>query len=163
MHTHTMSTDATNTHIHILRYHAHALTWMLHLSLTLVHIFAKGYIREPGVITLPWVPLPSLEQLRTQKFWPQNGCLSGMEVSHHSYNQVKPSEYHQCAQQSQGSGFISPRDLSAELICCSGNRILVLHDSDSSQTLKTFPVLNDWLGDTTTRIYSHKRIPTELG
>lgn len=29
---------------------------------------------------------------------------------------------------------------------CSGNRILVLHDSDSTQTLKTFSVLSDWLG-----------------
>lgn len=59
----------------------------------------------------------------SQKPWPQNGCLSGMEVSHHPDNQVQPSEYHQCVQQCQGSGFTAPRDLSVELICCSGNRI----------------------------------------
>lgn len=50
-------------------------------------------------------------------------------------------------QQSQGSEFISPCDPSVELICCSGNWILVVHDSDSSQTLKTFSALNDWLDD----------------
>lgn len=35
--------------------------------------------------------------------------------------------------QSQGSEFIPPHDLSVELICCGGNGILVLHDSDSSE------------------------------
>lgn len=97
----------------------------------------------------------------TQKFWPQNGCLSGMEVSHHPDNQAKPSEYHQCAQQSQGSGFTAPRDLSVELICCSGNRILVLHDSDSSQTLKSFPVLHDWLDDSQHRTQQYGFIVTK--
>lgn len=120
--------------------------------------FCQGvYQRTRCYCTPLWVPLSSLEQLMTQKYWPKNGCLSGMDVSHHPYNQVKPSEYHQCAQQNQGSGFTSPRDLSVELICCSGNRILVMHDSDSSQTLKTFPVLNDWLGDTAIRFIVTKK------
>lgn len=43
---------------------------------------------------------------------------------------------------------------------------LVLHDSDSSQTLKTFSVLNDWLdesGHWTIQFCSHKWIARELG
>lgn len=51
------------------------------------------------------------------------------------------------SQQSQGSQFISPHDLSVWLICCNGNRILGLHGSDSNQTQKSFSVLNDWLDD----------------
>lgn len=161
-------TQCSRTHTHI---HTHAVAHALRLILTL-DIFCPGVYQRTRCYRTPlWVPLSSPEQLMTpgsQKLWPQNGCLSGMEVSHHPDNQVKPSEYHQCAQQSQGSEFTPPRDPSVELICCSGNRILVLHDSDSSQTLRTFSVSNDWLddswqSDTTIRFHGHEGAAAELG
>lgn len=114
------------------------------LRIILQTVFATGYDREAGVIALPGEShFSSPEQLMSQQPWPQNGCLPAMEVSRHPDNQVQPSEYHQPARQSQGSGFSPPPDLSVELIRCSGNRIFLLHDSDSRQTLATFPVLND--------------------
>lgn len=133
--------------------HSHTLTHLrwhgCYTSPSLETFLAQGDTRKPGVIAFPCDShFPPPEQLMTQwspKLWSQNGCLSGMEVSHHPDNQVKPFEYHQCAQQSQGSECSSPHDPSLELICCRRNRILVLHDSDNRQTLETFSILNDWL------------------
>lgn len=169
-HMHTVFTHThTNTHDHTLPHTCSGTSTAPHPHSR--HFCPGVYQRTRCYRTPLWVPLSSPEQLMTlgsQKLWPQNGCLSGMEVSHHPDNQVKPSEYHQCAQQSQGSEFTPPRDPSVELICCSGNRILVLHDSDSSQTLRTFSVSNDWLddswqSDTTIRFHGHEGAAAELG
>lgn len=112
------------------------------------HTFLPRGISENQVLSHSPVSLTFFPRaINDTEILPQNDCLSGVDVSHHPDNQVKPLEYHQCMQQSQGLELTSPHDLSVELNCCSGNRILVLHDSAGSHIVKTFPVLNDWLDD----------------
>lgn len=55
-------------------------------------LFCQGvYQRSRCYRTPQRVPLSSLEQLMTKKVWHQNGCLSGMEVSHHPW---QPGQAH---------------------------------------------------------------------
>lgn len=105
------------------------------LRIILQTVFATGYDREAGVIALPGEShFSSPEQLMSQQPWPQNGCRPAMEVSRHPDNQVRPSEDHQPAQQSQRSGFSPPSDLSVELIRCSGNRFFFFFFCSMIQT-----------------------------